>query len=501
MNSIGFYFGPLGLIAAIQGAGAWSSWLENVNWAWLQLAADWAIRIAMLFYVPRHRSPAAARAWLLLIFFFPWLGLILYSLIGRPYLPRRRQERQQQAVHLIRELRERFATSAHLTRPQLAEPLDQAVTLAQQLGDFGILGNNRFELITNYQAAIDRLVADIDAAQRHIHLLYYIFADDATGRRVADALRRASARGVQCRLLLDALGGRSALRRLASSLRSAGVEVVAVLPYRLWNRNRGRRDLRNHRKIAVIDGQVGYVGSQNLIDADFKRGLVYEELVARVTGPIVGQLQAVWLVDRFVETDNILGGDDLFPAPLTEGTSPAQSLPSGPLYRRANVQRTLVALVHAARRRVVITTPYFVPDEPLVQALQTAVLRGVEVDLILSQARDQVLVCWAQRSYYEDLLDAGVRIHHYLPAFLHAKHVTIDDDVAMVGSSNIDIRSFQLNSEISVLIYDREVVARLAEIQQDCLARSKQISYEEWLARPLRAKLAENTARMVDSLL
>lgn len=495
------YLGTLVLMAAIQLGEPWRSWAEHVNWAWLPLAADWAIRIAMLFYVPRRRSPAAARAWLLLIFFFPWVGLLLYSFIGRPYLPRRRQERQERAIRLIRELRLRFADSAHLTRPKLAEPLDQAVTLAQQLGDFGILGNNRFELVTDYQAAINLLVADIDAARHHVHLLYYIFADDATGRRIADALRRATARGAQCRLLLDALGARAALRRLASGLRADGIEVVAVLPYRLWNRNRGRRDLRNHRKIAVIDGQIGYVGSQNLIDPDFKRGLVYEELVVRIAGPIVGQLQAVWLVDRYVETDNILSDDDLFPAPITEGSSAAQSLPSGPLYRRANVQRTLVALAHAARKRVVITTPYFVPDEPLVQALQTAVLRGVEVHLILSQARDQVLVCWAQRSYYEELLEAGVQIHHYQPAFLHAKHVTIDDDVALIGSSNIDIRSFQLNSEISVLVYDPQVVAGLAEIQQSYLARCRQITYDEWLRRPLRTKLAENTARMVDSLL
>jgi len=489
------------LLAFIGLNGSWANSLAEVDWAWLQIAGDWIIRVCMLFYVPQRRSPGAARAWLLLIFFFPWAGLILYSFIGRPFLPRRRQERQEQAIRLIHDLRQRFAESEHLTRPKLAEPLDQAVTLAQQLGDFGILGNNRFELLTDYAAAIDRLVADIDAAERHVHLLYYIFADDATGRRIADALRRATARGVPCRLLLDALGARSALRRLAPKLRTAGIEVVSVLPYRLWNRNRGRRDLRNHRKIAVIDGRVGYIGSQNLIDADFKRGLVYEELVARVTGPVVGQLQAVWLVDRYMETGTIFSDDDLFPAPIIAGSSAAQSLPSGPLYRRANVQRTLVALVHGARTRVVITTPYFVPDEPLVQALQTAVLRGVEVHLILSQARDQVLVCLAQRSYYEDMLEAGVRIHHYQPGFLHAKHVTIDDDVALFGSSNIDIRSFQLNSEISVLIYDREVVVRLAQIQENYLAHCRQLSYDEWLRRPLRAKLAENTARMVDSLL
>jgi cardiolipin synthase len=395
----------------------------------------------------------------------------------------------------------RFVQSAHLTRPQLDQTLGQAVTLAERLGDFGILGNNRIELLTDYDQSIQRLVDDIESAQRHVHLLYYIFADDATGRRVAKALLRAANRGVRCRLLLDALGARSALRSLEPRLRKAQIEVHAVLPYRLWNRNRGRRDLRNHRKIAVIDGRVGYAGSQNLIDADFKRGLVYEELVARMTGPIVGQLQAVWLVDRYLETESTSVDEDLFPEPFVAGHSPAQTLPSGPLYRRANVQRALVALVHGARRRVVITTPYFVPDEPLVQALQTAALRGVDVVLIAPQARDQILVCLAQRSFYEELLEAGVRIYHYQPRFLHAKHVTIDDDVAMVGSSNIDIRSFQLNSEISVLIYDREVVSQLIRIQEGYLTRSRELSYDEWLRRPLLSKVAQNTARLVDSVL
>jgi cardiolipin synthase len=481
--------------------GNWFDALSLVNWTWIHIASEWVIRLGMLFYVPQRRSPAAARAWLLLIFFFPWPGVILYSLIGRPYLPKRRLERQARATRLIRELRERFVQSAHLTRPQLDQTLAPAVTLAERLGDFGILGSNKIELLTDYDESIQRLIDDIDSAQHHVHLLYYIFADDATGRRVVDALLRAAGRGVRCRLLLDALGARSALRRLAPRLRAANIEVHAVLRYRIWNRNRGRRDLRNHRKIGVIDGRIGYAGSQNLINADFKRGLVYEELVVRVTGPIVGQLQAVWLVDRYLETDIGIADEELFPEPSVAGTSPAQALPSGPGYRRANVQRLLVELVHVARRRVVITTPYFVPDEPLVQALQTAALRGVEVVLILPEARDQVLVCLAQRSYYEELLEAGVRIYHYQPRFLHAKHVTIDDDVAIVGSSNIDIRSFQLNSEISVLIYDREVVAQLARIQDGHLAHSRELSYEEWLRRPLLEKVAQNTARLVDSVL
>src|SRR5262245_55075796 len=244
----------------------------------------------MLVHVPQRRSPAAARSWLLLIFVFPYLGLILYWVFGRPYLPRRRIEFQQRASHLLRTTgRDTFRP--YVTHPDLREPFRQAVTLAENLGDFGILGGNRVELLEDYGVAVDRLVADIDSAEHHVHLLYYIFADDDTGQRVAAALQRAVARGVKCRVLMDGLGSKKGLRTLAPRMQAAGVDVHAALPVHLVRHKSARADLRNHRKIAVVDGKTAYVGSQNLVNRDFKPGIIYEELVARVTGPVVLQLQ------------------------------------------------------------------------------------------------------------------------------------------------------------------------------------------------------------------
>ncbi|HEY7118058.1 MAG TPA: cardiolipin synthase [Tepidisphaeraceae bacterium] len=464
--------------------------------------SEWAVRLWMLVHVPRRRSAAAARAWLLLIFLLPWPGMILYWLIGRPYLPRRRVELQARISQMIRQEQAERLRPGVAVAPDLPPQFAHVVQLAQNLGDFQILAGNAIELIDDYDAAIDRLVSDIDAAVHHVHLLYYIFADDRTGNRVADALIRAAReRKISCRVLMDGRGSKRALRTLAPRLRAAGVEVVALLKSRLIRIRTARLDLRNHRKLAVIDGRIGYTGSQNIIDAGFKRPLVYEELVVRVVGPMAGQMQAVLLADRLVETGEEIRHPLLFPDVPPQGSAVAQLLPSGPGYPHENNQRFIVSLIHAATKRVVITSPYFVPDEPFVQAMTTAVLRGVEVHLVAPRQIDQYLVGLGQRSFYDELLDGGVRIHNYTKRFLHAKHVSIDDDVALIGSSNMDIRSFMLNAEVMLVVYDAGVVAELKRIQERYFADSIQITRQAWANRPAVVKVLQNTARLADSLL
>jgi cardiolipin synthase len=473
-----------------------------VFWSWLFFVGEWAIRLVMLVWVPQKRSPAAARTWLLLIFIEPVIGLVLYGVFGRPYMPRRRVEMLRQTSRLIR-TRGHEVLAPYITRPDLPTAFQHAIELAENLGDFPILSGNRVELLPDYEGALTRLVADIDAATHHVHLLYYIFADDAMGRRVADALVRARKRGVDCRVLMDAFGSKRALRTLAPRLRADGIEVIELLPMGFFRRNVARFDLRNHRKIAVLDGRVGYVGSQNLVAADFKPGIVYEELVARVTGPVVLQLQAVLLADYYFETeDEEIRGPSFFPDPgrMEDGIA-AQTLPSGPGYPYENNLRLIVALIYAAQKKVVITTPYFIPDDSLLQAMTTAVLRGVEVHLIVSLKPDQLLVSLAQRSFYDELLVAGVRIHLYKHRFLHAKHISIDDGVAVIGSTNMDMRSFTLLAEVVLIVYDAQVVKGLHGIQERYLADADLLTLEEWGKRPMLTRWVQNMARLVDSVL
>jgi len=463
----------------------------------LYLASRWAIRIVMLFYVPRRRSPNAARAWLLLIFVEPYVGLAVYSLFGRPYLPRQRLQRQREASRFIRETPAAEGTPA---AADLRAGLQPAARLAHRLGDFPVVGGNRVELMPDYDAAVDRLVADIDAARFSVHILYYIVEPDETGWKVGEAVLRALGRGVTCRVLMDGMASKPGLKKMAPRLREAGAEVVAVLRPGM---RRTRRDLRNHRKIAVIDGRVGYAGSQNLVNAfDYKgRGLTYEELVIRIEGAAVRQLQAVFLTDRFLETGERIDLGPLFPEIGPAGNVSAQTLPSGPTYRAENNERVFIQLLYGARERVVVTSPYFVPDSAFVEAMQAAAQRGVSVHLVTPKQADQALVRLAQESFYDGLLDAGVRIHLYEPRFLHAKHISIDHDMAVIGSSNMDLRSFELNEEVMLLCYDRGVVERLGEIQERYFRDSEELSAEVWRNRSVPRQTAQQLARLVDSLL
>lgn len=474
---------------------------DVLSWTTLYLASEWIIRLVMLIVVPFRRSPEAAKGWLLFVFFLPWPALLLYHVIGRPNYPRWRRERFARLPKAFAGVTARIAAATERQEPDLPENLRQAAVLIRNLGRFSSVDGNGIELLSDYDGSIGRLVEDIDGAARHVHLLFYIFADDRTGWRVIDALARAVERGVTCRVLIDALGSRAWAPRVTEALRKRGVEVHLVLPVGLLRRRSARADLRNHRKIAVIDGVVGYVGSQNIVDADFKPGITNRELVVRVTGPVVLELQGVFAADWFLETQEALDAPDLFPAPMRTGNAVAQVLPSGPDYPEAGIGLLIEALVHGARRRVVVTTPYFIPNEALLRAMATAVLRGVEVHLVLSKPVDQILVSLAQRSYYTELLAAGVRIHLYKDRLLHAKHLSIDRRISLIGSSNVDMRSFTLNSEVSLIVFDRTVTAALHAEQEEYFAESEELSLETWRARPLASKIVENIARLVSPLL
>ena len=477
---------------------------ESSIWAWLLFASDWAIRLAMFVIVPVRRAPGAARSWLLLILFLPWIGLLLFWLVGSHKLPRWRRDMLARLPEAFAGVRKRLEAHPNVTRPRLAPELEQAVKLAANLGQLPILEGNAVDLLGNYNNNIDRLVDDIDAAKNHVHLLYYILTTDKTARKVIDAVIRAAGRGVKCRVMVDSLGSRKWLSGLYALFTSAGVHFEESLPvgfWRLFGWRAARFDLRNHRKIAVIDGRIAYTGSQNIVDARYAEDVTYDELVARVTGPVVLELQYVFATDWFVETEEVLDSRDIFPDPERPGPNAAQALPSGPGQPTENNQRLFVAMIHGARERVVITTPYFIPDEPLIQAMQTAVLRGVEVHLIVSRRADQFLVALAQRSYYEEMLEYGIRIHLYQPRFLHAKHMSVDNEIALIGSSNMDIRSFQLNNEISLIFYGNDVASRMHIEEERYLRKCKQLDAARWARRRLASKVFEQIARLVDPLL
>ncbi len=417
-------------------------------------------------------------------------------MLGHPWLSRERVARQARASDVIRE--EQRPLSALRWTPRDGAAAEMAPLIERQ-GAFMPTHGNAVTLLDDYDASLRALLDDIGAATRQVHLLYYLMFDDPVGEAVTSALCAAAARGVTCRVLLDAVGAKRGLRAYRARLRAAGVMVHDMLPGGLRWRRSGRMDLRNHRKVAVIDNRIGYVGSQNLAEATFVAGHPNRELVARVQGPVVSHLEGVFASDWYIETGERLDvRPDLSVQPQDVAT---QLLPSGPAYPFENARDTVNALIHLARHKVVLTTPYFVPDDATLSALRIAALSGVDVQLVLSATNNQTLTAWAQQSYYAELLACGVKIALYRPHFLHAKHLTVDDGIALVGSINLDIRSFALNAEIGLVCYDADVVARIRAIEADYLAHADVVQAEAWQRRPGWQRSREGIARLADSLM
>lgn len=487
-----------------------------MSWNWATITAliglaNWIIPLVMLFIVPVNRKPSSATAWLLLMFLLPYLGLVLFLLLGSPKLSRHRRAEQRTMDELIRNVvaeARQVPELAALLDPPIPPHYEPFVRLNTNLGDLPAFAGNAVELLPDYQAVFKRIAEDIDHAQYFVHVEYFALSCDEETEGVFAAMERTASRGIKVRVLMDHLGSRKYphFKATRARLERAGIEHHLLLPLHFFGANYTRPDLRNHRKIVVIDGQIGFTGSQNLIKRNYfrKDAIYYDELVARVSGPIAMQLQAAFVTDWYSETGVLLTNQtvaEIAPELQAAGTVLCQVLPSGSGFENENNLRLFTALIHAARHRLVITNPYFVPDEALMTAITSAAQRGVDVILLNSEASDQFLVSHAQRSYYEELLRAGVKVYRYhTPVLLHSKHMTIDDEIAVIGSSNLDIRSFQLNLEVTLVCYDRQVVADLRQIEVGYLSKSKLLHLSEWEARLVIEKLFENISRLTAAL-
>lgn len=469
--------------------------------AWLYLGSEWLIRISMIPVVLRRRRPEAAMAWLTTIFFLPWVGLAAYLIFGQQRLGRRQAAEMREAVKAVARLRRTRAAGEGPARGGIPVRHRDLIALAESVGGMPVRKGNCVEMIARSEEVVTRLIADIDGARRHVHIDMYIFAEDETGRRVGDALARASERGVRCRLLVDAHGSRTFLSASARSLRRAGVDVqpqLAVSPLRLLL---ARIDVRNHRKLAVIDGQIGYVGSKNIVNPDYGSGKYgpWRDLMLRVRGPSVQQLQVVFLEDWYAERHEVLEDGDLFPEPETGGSVAIQIVPSGAAFETDALEDLIVASIHEAEKRIVITTPYFVPGETAMAALRIAVRRGLRVDLVVPERANHPVVCAAAWSYLRELSAAGANVMLHQQGLLHAKTITVDDSLAVIGSSNFDIRSFDLNLELNLMLFGNDVVSAALEHQEQYIAESRPFPADD---RPTRLRrLAENASRLLSPLL
>ncbi len=485
--------------------------MEQTGWAlaWVIVVFifDVTVRILAIIFVPRNRRPTAAMAWLLAIYFIPIVGVLLFLLIGNPRLPRKRRRKQEVINETIRQMSRGLDLGT--LRPGAPHWFRAVVRLNRNLGAMPISGDNGATLISGYQDSIDAMAEAIRGATRYVHVEFYILQADATTETFFAAMEEVAARGVKVRVLLDhwANRGKPFYKQTLRRLDAMGADWHLMLPVQPFRGAYTRPDLRNHRKLLVVDGVVGFTGSQNVTDSTYnlpkniRRGLHWVDMMTRVDGPVVASINAVFLSDWYSETDEIVEDLEVFDVRPGTGDLDCQIIPSGPGFEFQNNLKLFMSLLFAAREKLIIVSPYFVPDEGLLLAIQTACQRGVHVELFVSEEGDQAMVYHAQRSYYEALLRGGVKIFMYKkPYILHSKSMSIDDEVAVIGSSNMDMRSFGLNLEISLLVRGEEYVRQLRAVEDEYRSLSRELTLEEWMKQPLRSTVLDNIARLTSSL-
>ena len=454
-----------------------------------------------------HREPASRIAWVAVIATLPGLGILVYLLLGETSIGRKRVARAREVLASLPPAMPSSFENDSRHQPSFSDRYIPLFRQGRSVNGFQPVGGNSGDLMADSNSGIDAMVADMNAAVDHIHLIFYIWLQDNNGLKVVEALKRAAARGVACRAMADGLGSRAMIRSSHwKAMLEAGVQVAVALPIGnpLLRPFHGRIDLRNHRKIVVIDDRITYCGSQNCADPEFRvkpKFAPWVDALIRFEGPIARQNQHIFISDwmNWVKEDI----RSILEAPIVAGGEgfPAQVIATGPTVRNSAMPETFETLMHTARSRLVITTPYYVPDESMQGALIAAAHRGVETTIIFPARNDAWQVAAASRSYYLELVKAGVNIHEYVGGLLHTKSMTIDDDITLIGSANMDRRSFDLNYENNILFCDAQLTAAVRERQEQYLASSNPVKLEDIESWSVLRRLWNNLMGMLGPVL
>ncbi|MNW48063.1 Major cardiolipin synthase ClsA [compost metagenome] len=453
------------------------------------------------------RNPAKAMAWMFILFLFPLIGFILYYFVAQDY--RKRKKVRRRGARLFQETRAMLRT-----RPVIVNSVEEmhAEEFRHQERLFGLLthvsespitGCNRTRVLSDGEAAFSEMLAAMEKATHHIHLEFYIFRADMIGTKFQDVMIRKAKQGVQVRLICDGLGSYHLPKSFIRHLQDNGIEVCMFLPPLIAVMDR-RLNYRNHRKILIVDGTVGFVGGMNVGDdylGLYEKMGYWRDTQLMIEGDAVYFLQSTFLGDWRLASGQRLFHQDFFPEHRCNTDEQVQILASGPDQNGDVIQEMVFGAVSVAKKRIWITTPYFIPDPSIYTGLLTAAVSGIEVIIILPYESDSRLVKLASLSYVEELLRAGVKFYQYRKGFIHAKVIIVDDLLGSVGTANMDMRSFFYNFEMTALMFDKAAIHRLAEDFEQDIADSSPITLREFSRRPRRQKGVELLSRLLSPLL
>ena len=477
----------------------------DINWL---LFIHFALVTCFIGVIISVRRPVGvAFAWIFIVMTFPVFGISLYVLIGeRPVgrrLTRKITRMNREFMVITEEMRRDYAGD-RVGMPSEGRALS---LLAEANNGTPVVAGNKLELHTNSLQILQIFIDEINEAKKSLHLEFYIWALGGDADRVGEALIAAAKRGVACRVLLDSLGSKNWFKSAwPARFRNAGIQVTEALPIQVGRFQFRRADLRLHRKIFIVDSSIVWTGSMNMVDPrTFKKDSGVGEWVdamVRVQGPVASQFELTFSFDWSVDNPSVKHFNDRNPpaAPL-EGGAIAQELASGPVYRDDILYQVMLSAIIDAREELTITTPYFGPDDGLLQALMASARRGVKVTLIVPKLNDSTMVAWSSKSFYADLMSSGVRIAEFHGGLLHTKSLLVDRRIAIFGSVNFDQRSLRLNFEISLIVYNEEFCAKLQELVESYLSQSDFVNPLTWAKRPRWNHYLENAAHLASPLL
>lgn len=477
---------------------------------WIILFLYWLIIAMVTIRILLKRRPVTSTlTWLLIIYIIPLVGVISYLTFGELHLGKRRIIKAKGMQPSVETWLEKLKQSKHIfckNNSQVAEPLFQLCKKKQ--GIAGVKGN-KIKLLTNYQDALISIIHDIDTAYCNIEMVFYIWRDQGLVDKVTEALINAAKRGIKCRIMIDSAGSWSFFHsHKPKKMRAAGIELIESLKVNLFRFFLRRMDLRQHRKIIIIDNNISYVGSMNMIDPRFYKQNAgigqWVDIIARMEGPVSTTLGIVYAFDWEMET-----GQRILPPPPDISLIPfeyanghtTQVIASGPGFPEELIQQSLITAIFSARKQLIFTTPYFVPSDDLIHAICTAAMRGVEVLMVVPSRNNSFLVRWASRAFYSELLEAGVKIYQFNHGFLHTKSISIDGELSLIGSVNLDMRSLWLNFEITVVIDDKNFGSDLMLVQYDYIEHSAPLMQQNWNKRPLWNRVIERICYFFSPLL